>query len=541
MRARALALALAAALAAVLSAEPARAQTAPGEVTDLSASVGVFGDSAGAQDYPSIRATLRWTAPSGTITGYEYRFCEGESCDITGETWHSTNQSAGSTAYSFSRDDIGPGLTYRFQVRAVNDAGKGAVADAVSAKTHRNTAPWPVRNLTATGGDGQVRLTWTAPRWTGGEAITGYQYRHCTGASCTLGSATTPEWTPITGSDANTTSHTVTGLSGGGASYGFEVRAVNSVGGWTNSSNAFARATVTGRVLTRSVSSLAQVGDAVVNEGEQASYTVTLDAAATGSVAVPFTVADAATNGTDGAADYTPVSATSCGTLTIPDSVTNYICISTGSTGTIQVNTVDDDTAEAPEDFTVTIGKPITAAGTPTTQTAHSVTTTIAGGPIPLRWLGRGGFYHDNQIGEPAIDMDNPSADVSRPTGLDSVTVTIRFHPVADYPRFEWLDPPPAGQYKEIQYAVDFSGRTGALADFTSDFEPDTGVVVIFTNLPGQWVGVPFRERLELGLDRPIYARTAAYGHFGRAPDADGGFSWERTDLVDPLRVAFGA
>jgi S-adenosylmethionine synthetase len=42
--------------------------------------------------------------------------------------------------------------------------------------------------------------------------------------------------------------------------------------------------------------------------------------------------------------------------------------------------------------------------------------------------------------------------------------------------------------------------------------------------------------RAHLGLNRPIYARTAAYGHFGRSPDADGGFSWERTDLVDALR-----
>jgi S-adenosylmethionine synthetase len=44
--------------------------------------------------------------------------------------------------------------------------------------------------------------------------------------------------------------------------------------------------------------------------------------------------------------------------------------------------------------------------------------------------------------------------------------------------------------------------------------------------------------RQHLRLNRPIYARTAAYGHFGRAPDADGGFSWERTDLVDALRSA---
>jgi S-adenosylmethionine synthetase len=44
------------------------------------------------------------------------------------------------------------------------------------------------------------------------------------------------------------------------------------------------------------------------------------------------------------------------------------------------------------------------------------------------------------------------------------------------------------------------------------------------------------REHLQ--LNRPIYARTAAYGHFGRAPEADGGFSWEKTDLVEALRRA---
>jgi S-adenosylmethionine synthetase len=44
--------------------------------------------------------------------------------------------------------------------------------------------------------------------------------------------------------------------------------------------------------------------------------------------------------------------------------------------------------------------------------------------------------------------------------------------------------------------------------------------------------------REHLGLNRPIYSRTAAYGHFGRAPEADGGFSWEKTDLVDALKNA---
>ena len=48
----------------------------------------------------------------------------------------------------------------------------------------------------------------------------------------------------------------------------------------------------------------------------------------------------------------------------------------------------------------------------------------------------------------------------------------------------------------------------------------------------------PFGIRSHLGLNRPIYQRTAAYGHFGREPEADGGFSWERTDLADALKNA---
>ncbi len=47
------------------------------------------------------------------------------------------------------------------------------------------------------------------------------------------------------------------------------------------------------------------------------------------------------------------------------------------------------------------------------------------------------------------------------------------------------------------------------------------------------------REHLQ--LNKPVYARTAAYGHFGRVPDAEGGFSWEKTDLVDKLKAAVAA
>ena len=45
--------------------------------------------------------------------------------------------------------------------------------------------------------------------------------------------------------------------------------------------------------------------------------------------------------------------------------------------------------------------------------------------------------------------------------------------------------------------------------------------------------------RQHLDLNKPIFARTAAYGHFGREPDADGGFSWEKTDLAAQIKAAF--
>jgi S-adenosylmethionine synthetase len=45
--------------------------------------------------------------------------------------------------------------------------------------------------------------------------------------------------------------------------------------------------------------------------------------------------------------------------------------------------------------------------------------------------------------------------------------------------------------------------------------------------------------RTRLALNRPIYVRTASYGHFGRTPEADGGFSWEKTDFAQALKGAF--
>ena len=82
------------------------------------------------------------------------------------------------------------------------------------------------------------------------------------------------------------------------------------------------------------------------------------------------------------------------------------------------------------------------------------------------------------------------------------------------------------GVAKPLSIYVDTHG-TGEAGD--AEIECAVGRVMDLT---------PRGIRTHLGLNRPIYARTAAYGHFGREPEADGGFSWERTDLVDALRDA---
>ena len=91
----------------------------------------------------------------------------------------------------------------------------------------------------------------------------------------------------------------------------------------------------------------------------------------------------------------------------------------------------------------------------------------------------------------------------------------------------------------QLSYAIGVSRPLSVYVDTHGTGEVDedrlSAVLQELMNLSPRGI----RERLE--LDRPIYARTAAYGHFGRAPEPDGGFSWEKTDLVDDLRSAFGA
>ena len=86
----------------------------------------------------------------------------------------------------------------------------------------------------------------------------------------------------------------------------------------------------------------------------------------------------------------------------------------------------------------------------------------------------------------------------------------------------------------QLSYAIGVAKPLSIYADFHGTGRADESkletVLMSAMNLSQRGI------REHLSLNKPIYARTAAYGHFGRAPDADGGFSWEKTDLVDHLK-----
>ena len=89
----------------------------------------------------------------------------------------------------------------------------------------------------------------------------------------------------------------------------------------------------------------------------------------------------------------------------------------------------------------------------------------------------------------------------------------------------------------QIGYAIGVSHPLSFYVDLHGDDTVDAArLEAMLPELIGG--ATPRGIREHLGLNRPIYARTAAYGHFGREAEADGGFSWERTDLAETLRKA---
>ena len=200
--------------------------TTPNEPTSLTTSPG------------NTEVTLAWAPPAfdggAAITKYQYRV----SAD-GGTTWtpdwtdvpDSNSDSDLSDERSVTVTSLANGTLHTFQVRAVNSEGSGSEAEATETPVAGPSAPDAPASLTATAGDAQVTLTWTAPTSDGGQPITKYQYR----VSVDDGTTWSPDWTdvpdgPDTGTDlADERTLTLTGLEAV-ILHTFQVRAVNSIG-----------------------------------------------------------------------------------------------------------------------------------------------------------------------------------------------------------------------------------------------------------------------------------------------------------------------
>jgi S-adenosylmethionine synthetase len=89
----------------------------------------------------------------------------------------------------------------------------------------------------------------------------------------------------------------------------------------------------------------------------------------------------------------------------------------------------------------------------------------------------------------------------------------------------------------QLSYAIGVAKPLSVYVDVADN--PSKIDVAKLETVLGELVDLsPRGIRKHLDLNKPIYARTSAYGHFGRAPEKDGGFSWEKTDLGDALKSA---
>jgi len=86
----------------------------------------------------------------------------------------------------------------------------------------------------------------------------------------------------------------------------------------------------------------------------------------------------------------------------------------------------------------------------------------------------------------------------------------------------------------QIGFAIGVSKPLSFYVDLVNGNIDPAKLEKVLPELVGGCTPRAIREHMK--LNRPIYARTSAYGHFGRTPDADGGFSWEKTDLADELK-----
>ena len=89
----------------------------------------------------------------------------------------------------------------------------------------------------------------------------------------------------------------------------------------------------------------------------------------------------------------------------------------------------------------------------------------------------------------------------------------------------------------QLSYAIGVARPLSIYADFHGTGKIEEAAVEALLSRNEVMDLTPRGIRTHLDLNKPIYARTAAYGHFGRNPDADGGFSWEKTDIADTIKA----
>ena len=182
---------------------------------------------------PQLAVDLSWTAPNSdggsAITSHQYRY--NRNSGSFGSWTTIANSAAGeANATSFTVRGLSAVnntlTTFEFEVRAINDNGNGAESDPATATIN---APATVPNLQGSAGNGKIEMTWTTPA-NNGSAILRYQYAVY---NLSTASFVVDLGTNIPGSNADTTSFTITGLTNG-TQYTVRVRAVNSVGGGTH-------------------------------------------------------------------------------------------------------------------------------------------------------------------------------------------------------------------------------------------------------------------------------------------------------------------
>lgn len=167
------------------------------------------------------RIDLSWTRPSNdggaAVTGYRI-----ESSADGGGTWTELRDNTNSTATAFSHTGLTPATTMHYRVYAINKVGRGPASNVASATTDATVPASPTNLAAVANGTSQIDLSWSAPGYDGGSAITGYRIQAAWSSS--------GPWSDLvtnTGSTAATYSHT--GLEPATTRY-YRVYALNRVG-----------------------------------------------------------------------------------------------------------------------------------------------------------------------------------------------------------------------------------------------------------------------------------------------------------------------